>query len=107
VSEAAVIGVPDDVKGTALVAFVILRPGRPATAEDLILHVARGLGKPLAPREVHAVPAIPKTRSGKIVRSAITRAFLGQPPGDTASLENPETLEAIGALAGCAHSGNP
>jgi acetyl-CoA synthetase len=100
VSEAAVIGVPDDIKGTALVGFVIFKPGRSATGDELVAQVARRLGKPLAPREVHPLAAIPKTRSGKIVRGAIARAFLGQPPGDTASVENPEALEAIAALAG-------
>ena len=99
VSEAAVIGVPDDIKGTALVGFVIFKPGRSATGDELVAQVARRLGKPLAPREVHPLAAIPKTRSGKIVRGAIARAFLGQPPGDTASVENPEALEAIAALA--------
>jgi acetyl-CoA synthetase len=107
VSEAAVIGVPDDIKGTALVGFVIFRPGRSAEAGELIAEVARRLGRPLAPREVHALPAIPKTRSGKIVRSAIARAFLGQPPGDLASVENPGALEAIAALAGLAQGRAP
>jgi len=65
VSEAAVIGVPDDVKGTALVGFVTFKPGRSATGDELVALVARRLGKPLAPREVHPLPAIPKTRSGR------------------------------------------
>jgi len=107
VSEAAVIGVPDDVKGTALVGFVIFRPGRSATGDELVSHVARRLGKPLAPREVHALASIPKTRSGKMVRGAMTRVFLGQAPGDLASIENPEALEAIAALALPAQSRGP
>jgi acetyl-CoA synthetase len=107
VSEAAVIGVPDDIKGTALVGFVTFRPGRSATGDELVALVARRLGKPLAPREVHPLPAIPKTRSGKIVRGAITRVFLGQSPGDVASIENPEALEAIASLAGLAQARGP
>ncbi len=99
VAEAAVIGVPDDLKGTALVAFVLFRPGHTAEAQELIAHVARTIGKPLAPKEVHAVAALPRTRSGKTVRGAMTRAYLGQPPGDVTSVENPEALEAIAALA--------
>ena len=43
--------------------------------------------------------ALPKTRSGKIVRGAITRAFLGQEAGDLAQVENPAAVTAIGALA--------
>jgi acetyl-CoA synthetase len=113
VSEAAVLGVPDELKGTALVCFVVLRgsasvspatstepgetPALPSEAE-LIAHVAQQLGKPLAPKHVFTVGALPKTRSGKIVRGAITRAFLGQPPGDVSSVENPAALEAIAVL---------
>jgi acetyl-CoA synthetase len=104
VNEAVVIGVPDEIKGTALVGFVLLRPGASATEDELIGTVARRLGKPLAPREVHAVSGLPKTRSGKIVRGAITRAFLGQPAGDVSSIDNPEALGAIGALSGAAQA---
>ncbi len=108
VSEAAVIGVPDEVKGTALVGFVVLKPkvtsdgghgedGVPMTpsAEELIAHVAGRLGKPLAPREVLKVGALPKTRSGKIVRGMMTRAYLGEPAGDRSSVDNPSALDAI------------
>lgn len=116
VSEAAVIGIPDDLKGTALVGFIVppARAKSPrdelrdsshpalnansANETDLIAHVARRLGKPLAPRHVFTVLELPKTRSGKIVRGAITRAFLGQPAGDLSSVENPTALEAIARL---------
>lgn len=113
VSEAAVIGVPDDLKGTALVCFVVLRgsAGVPAASgkgaaetralpgePELIAHVARQLGKPLAPKHVFIVAALPKTRSGKIVRATITRAYLGQPAGDLTSIDNPQALEAIAAM---------
>jgi acetyl-CoA synthetase len=109
VSEAAVIGVPDEIKGTALVCFVVLKSG--AVAQDakgadaksplereLVGHVAQQLGKPLAPRHVFVVEALPKTRSGKIVRASIARAFLGQPIGDLSSVENPQALDAIATL---------
>ncbi len=100
VGEAAVIGVPDEIKGTALVCFVVLKNGVEAPVESgLIAHVAQQLGKPLAPQRVLIVAALPKTRSGKIVRAAIARAFLGQPLGDLSSVDNPQALEAIGAAA--------
>lgn len=98
VSEAAVIGIPDDIKGTALVCFVVLKPDRIAGEEELIATVAREIGKPLAPKYVFVVPALPKTRSGKIVRGAIARAFGGQPIGDLTSIENPAALDAIASL---------
>lgn len=100
IAEAAVIGVPDDLKGTALVSFVVLRNGasQPPIERELISHVAARLGKPLAPKRVFVVPALPRTRSGKTVRATITRAFLGQPLGDLSSIENPSALEAIAIL---------
>ena len=105
VSEAAAIGVPDKLKGTALVCFVVLKPATsdsPASETQLIAHVAQQLGKPLAPKNIFTVTALPKTRSGKIVRGVMTRAFLGQPPGDLSSIENPQALEAITLVAGFA-----
>jgi acetyl-CoA synthetase len=105
VSEAAVIGVPDEIKGTALVGLVVLKPGSSVSGHTLVAHVAHLVGKPLAPKEVHCVASLPKTRSGKIMRGAMTRVYLGQPPGDVTSVENPEALQAIGALSGLAATG--
>lgn len=101
VSEAAVIGVPDEIKGTALVCFVVLKPlnGAAAPTEaELVAQVVKPLGKPLAPKRVYVVEALPKTRSGKILRAAMARALLGQPAGDLTSVDNPQALEAIAAL---------
>jgi acetyl-CoA synthetase len=107
VSEAAVIGVPDELKGTALVCFVVLKnsgdnpspvtASPPPTETCLKEHVAKQIGKPLAPRHVFIVDALPKTRSGKIVRGVMTKAFLGQPTGDLSSIDNPQALEAVAA----------
>lgn len=102
VSEAAAIGLPDEIKGTALVCFVILKGGTdapPPSEAELIGHVAHHLGKPLAPKQVFVVSALPKTRSGKIVRAAMARAFLGQPIGDTANVDNPAAFDELAALA--------
>jgi acetyl-CoA synthetase len=98
VSEAATIGVPDDLKGQAIVSFVVFKPAQSATQEALRAQVASQLGKPLAPKAVHAVAALPKTRSGKIVRGSIRRAYIGEPAGDTSSVENPALLDAIREL---------
>lgn len=104
VSEAAVIGVPDEIKGTALVGFVVLKAREVVREEELVAHVAERIGKPLAPAHVFVVGALPKTRSGKIVRGTIARVFQGQAAGDLASVENPAALEAIGALAQPQHA---
>ncbi len=101
VAEAAVVGVPDELKGESLVCFVVLMPGREQS--DTLLNelrslVADRLGKTMRPEGVHSVPALPKTRSGKIVRRSIKATFLGDPPGDLSSVENPDALDQIAAL---------
>ena len=103
VSEAAAVGVPDEVKGEALVCFVVLQGGReagPALAEELQDLVAGALGKPLRPRAIRFVGDLPKTRNAKILRRVVKAVYLGIEPGDLSSLENPAALEAIGAARG-------
>ena len=98
VIEAAAIGVPDELKGQALVCFCVLRPdaeARPQLAEELKSLVARRLGKPLRPERVEFVIDLPKTRNAKVMRRVIRAAYLGEPPGDLSSLENPQSLTAI------------
>jgi acetyl-CoA synthetase len=102
VQEAAAIGVPDALKGEALVAFVILRPGHESTpelAEELRQQVAGQLGKALKPRAVHAVADLPRTRNAKIMRRVIRAAYLGEERGDLTSLENPAAVESVAAAA--------
>jgi len=98
VAEAAAIGVPHEIKGEAVVCFVVLKPGRepsePLRAE-LSDQVVKHLGKTLKPEALKFVKLLPKTRSAKIVRGAIRKKYLGQPVGDVASVENPDALEEI------------
>jgi acetyl-CoA synthetase len=79
-----------------------LKPGATVEPFELIGHVAIQMGKPLAPKAVHVVAALPKTRSGKILRSMILRVFSGQPTGDLTSVENPAALDAIRILGNAA-----
>ncbi|HEY5895446.1 MAG TPA: AMP-binding protein [Chthoniobacterales bacterium] len=98
VSEAAAIGVPDELKGEALICYCVLKPGcepDDALREALRLGVASALGKPLLPRAVHFVRDLPRTRNAKIMRRVIRAAFLGLDPGDVSSLENPSAVEDI------------
>jgi acyl-coenzyme A synthetase/AMP-(fatty) acid ligase/REP element-mobilizing transposase RayT len=118
VTEAAVIGVPDEVKGTAMLAFVV-RSGDtlvPVSAKhektsaasgsedrsvlapleaELKALVAKDMGKPLAPSKIHFVSALPKTRNAKVMRRVIRAAYLGEDPGDMSALENPQAVEEI------------
>ena len=98
VSEAAAVGVPHDVKGEVAWVFCVLTPGRQATDElatEVGATAAAELGKAFKPERVLFVPALPKTRSAKIVRRAVRAKALGQDPGDLSSVENPEALEEI------------
>lgn len=98
VAEAGVIGVPHEVKGEAVVAFVVLRPGAAPSEElraALAERVAQQMGKALRPERVLFVRDLPKTRSAKIMRRVIRAAYLGREPGDLSSLENPEAVRAI------------
>src|SRR3954453_4421316 len=97
VREAAAIGVPHDVKGETAWIFCCLLPGTQATEQEIAAHVAGALGKAFKPDRVFFVDALPKTRSAKIVRRAVKATALGTDPGDLSSLENPESLDQIGA----------
>jgi acetyl-CoA synthetase len=98
VSEAAAVGVPHEVKGEVAWVFCVLAPGHEAS-EDLAAEVAglaaSELGRAFRPERVVFVPALPKTRSAKIVRRAVRAKLLGKDPGDLSSVENPEALEDI------------
>ncbi|MFT3746432.1 MAG: AMP-binding protein [Pyrinomonadaceae bacterium] len=115
VTEAAVIGVPDEVKGTAMVAFVVMndeyRISNIESTEgptfdirysifeiELKALVAKDMGKPLAPSVIHFVSAIPKTRNAKVMRRVIRSAYLGEDPGDLSALENPKSVEEIAEI---------
>ena len=97
VVEAAAVGVPHQVKGEVAWVFCVLAPGRSVSAEEVADLVSADLGKAFAPDRVVFVPALPKTRSAKIVRRAVRATALGTDPGDLSSVENPEALEAISA----------
>ncbi len=95
VAEAAVIGVPDPIKGEAIVGFVVLKPDAAFDANAIAAQVTDSLGAPFKPREIVAVPALPKTQSGKIVRRLIRRQYLGESLGDTSTVADPTALEAF------------
>ncbi|MFW9808872.1 MAG: AMP-binding protein [Candidatus Thorarchaeota archaeon] len=98
VAEAATIGVPHKIKLNELVVFCVLNPGFEPSEElreELKQSVAVAMGKPLTPRAVLFVSDLPKTRNAKVMRRMIRAAYLGEDPGDTDSLVNPEAVEEI------------
>lgn len=92
VAEAAVVGRPDELKGQGVVAFVTLRVGFTATnelGEHLRIHVSRLIGAIAKPDDVRFADALPKTRSGKIMRRLLKQvASGGAVSGDTTTLED-------------------
>jgi acetyl-CoA synthetase len=99
VSEAAVVGVPDETKGEAVWCFVVApaTDGNGDLAAELADLVAHELGRPFKPSRVVVVDALPKTRSAKILRRAVRAVAVGEDPGDMSSAENPQALDAIRA----------
>lgn len=98
VTESAVVGVPHDIKGEEIVAFVVLTDSHEPSEElriTLMRRITQELGKPLTPRDVKFVTALPKTRNAKVMRRVIRAAYLGEEAGDVTSLEDPKTVEAI------------
>ncbi len=91
VAEAAVIGKPHEIKGESIKAFVILKVGQHPTDElkaELKKKVREMIGPIATPDEIEFVATLPKTRSGKIMRRVLKAKELGQPLGDTSTLEN-------------------
>jgi acetyl-CoA synthetase len=92
VAEAAVVGRPDEIKGQAIVAFVTPKSGQQPTDElknELKAHVTREIGALARPEEIRFTDALPKTRSGKIMRRLLRElAATGQVKGDVTTLED-------------------
>ena len=98
VIEAAVIGIPDEVKGNVVVAFVVAiqdSEQRESLRKEIFDLIITTLGKPFAPKDIVFVKDLPKTRNAKVMRRMIRSAYLGIDPGDTSSLVNPEAVEEI------------
>ncbi|MGV0787252.1 acetate--CoA ligase [Mycolicibacterium sp. XJ2] len=102
VAEAAVVGANDDTTGQGICAFVILESHAKHVEDDEITtelreQVAKEIGKIARPREIHVVPELPKTRSGKIMRRLLRDVAEGRELGDTSTLVDPSVFEAIRA----------
>jgi acetyl-CoA synthetase len=103
VAEAAVVGYPHDIKGQAIYAYVTLNAGEDGSEElrrELIQEVRHDIGAFSAPEKIHFTPALPKTRSGKIMRRILRKIAEGETSGfgDTSTLADPTVVDAL--LAG-------
>jgi acetyl-CoA synthetase len=101
VAEAAVVGASDETTGQGICAFVILEAHAQDSGDEMVgelrEQVAKEIGKIARPREIHVVPELPKTRSGKIMRRLLRDVAEGRELGDTSTLVDPSVFEAIRA----------
>jgi len=103
VAEVAVVGVNDQLKGQMPLAFAVVKDGakianaelRAAQEKEVMAQVDAQLGAIARPRRVYFVSALPKTRSGKLLRRSIQALAEGRDPGDLTTLEDPAALEQI------------
>ncbi len=106
VAEVAVVGVNDELKGQVAMAFVVLKDARVASEGvaklalegDIMKQVDQQLGAFARPARVFFVSALPKTRSGKLLRRVIQAVCEGRDTGDLTTIEDPTSLEAIKAM---------
>ena len=101
VAEAAAVGRPDEIKGQALVVFVTVKPGNdpgPELAQKLGEHVAKEIGKFAKPDAIRFTDALPKTRSGKIMRRLLKDVAAGkESTGDTSTIEDLSVIAKLRA----------
>jgi acetyl-CoA synthetase len=98
VAEAAVVGKPDELKGQAIAAFVTLRNAEPSDElrQELTMHVRKEIGALAKPDQIRFTAALPKTRSGKIMRRLLRNIASGkEQTGDTSTLEDYTVLAAL------------
>jgi acetyl-CoA synthetase len=100
VAEAAVVGIPHEVKGWSIYAFVTLKVGvekSDALKKELVTHVRKEIGPIATPDKIQFADALPKTRSGKIMRRILTKIAAGDIKnlGDTSTLADPSVVEIL------------
>ena len=97
ITECAVIGIPDEIKGEVPVIFIVYK-GQKSVDEvkkEVIEHIKKEIGPIALPKEIYLVEDLPKTRSGKIMRRILKRLFTGQEFGDLSTLANPESVNGL------------
>ena len=98
VAEAAVCGIPHDVKGESIIAFLVLKDGviqTPQLKEDIIIHIRKMIGPIATPDQLHFVSKLPKTRSGKIMRRLLKSIARDEKIGDISTLEDEASVDEV------------
>jgi len=105
ITECAVVGIPDEIKGEVPVVFAVLKKMAevrplPSLKEEIVNQVRKAIGPIALPKEVYLVEDLPKTRSGKIMRRILKKLFRNEELGDLSTLANPEIVEKIRKILG-------
>jgi acyl-coenzyme A synthetase/AMP-(fatty) acid ligase len=98
IAEVCCIGIEHEVKGQVPIAMAVLKKNyepSPELADELKLLIREQVGPVATPKAVYFVQALPKTRSGKIIRRAIKNLAEGKDPGDLSTIEDPTTIDKI------------
>jgi acetyl-CoA synthetase len=102
ITESAVVGVSDEIKGEVPVVFVVYKgkKGAEEVKNEVVNLIRKQIGPIALPKEVYLVEDLPKTRSGKIMRRILKRLFTGEELGDLSTLANPESVEHVKKVIG-------
>jgi len=102
ITESAVVGISDEIKGEVPVVFVVYKGKKPPeeVKNEVINLIRKQIGPIALPKEVYLVEDLPKTRSGKIMRRVLKRLFTGEDLGDLSTLANPESVEHVKKVIG-------
>ena len=95
IAQAAAVGIPDEVKGQVIAAFVVPGPHQHIDPDEITAHVGSRLGRSLVPARIEVVDALPRTRSGKVLRRVIRARYTGTDPGDLSTLEDPAVVARL------------
>ncbi len=98
ISESAVVGIPDEVKGSTIACVCVPKPGIEGNSEltkKLSTAVVEGMGRSYRPKKILYVSDLPRTRTMKIMRRVVKAVLTGGSPGDLSSLVNPETVDEL------------
>ena len=99
VAESAVCGIPDEIKGDVIIAFVVLKENistdKSILGKDLFNQIRNDIGAIATPKQIYFVPKLPKTRSGKIMRRLLKSIGSGDSIGDTSTLDDISAVTEI------------
>ena len=100
ITECAVIGIPDAIKGETPIVFVVSKTDKPGLeiAQEVVGQIRKEIGPIASPKKVYLVEDLPKTRSGKIMRRILRKLFTGEDLGDLSTLANPDSVQRLKSI---------